>query len=104
MIKSNQIIDFIKSVRDGIKESSEDNFQLVSSLDFELAFTIQKDAKGGIDILIVDTSANYQNTTVSKIKFSMGTEKSMDMGLKPLLNMFNALSQIDNNSSKSNDD
>lgn len=61
----------ITSIEEGVKDK-ENEYQLVGSIEFNLAVVNVKKAQGGIRLLVVDASGKYGKETISKIKFEIG--------------------------------
>jgi len=74
MGKRNEIEEFIKKTYEGISAGENDNFELMSNVEFELSVIVNKSGKGGIDLAIVGAGGKYSKESVSKIKFTMGDE------------------------------
>jgi len=77
MEKHNEIEEFIKKTYEGISAGQNENFELMSNVEFELSVVVNKSGKGGIDLAIVGAGGKYSKESVSKIKFSMGNETGL---------------------------
>lgn len=77
MEKHNEIEEFIKKTFEGISAGANDNFELMSNVEFELSVLVTKSGKGGIDLAIVGGGGQYSKESVSKIRFTMGNEMGL---------------------------
>ena len=80
-IDSEDLREYVVNVVNAIKSSEkkiDQELGLTKDIDFELAVVHTKKVGGGIKIIIANVEGNYQNETISKIKFSIGTRLSLD--------------------------
>ena len=50
---------------------NKNKFILSSPIEFELAVIVKKKAKGKINVLVVEAGGNYEQKTISRIKFQI---------------------------------
>ena len=50
---------------------NQNKFILSSPIEFELAVIVKKEAKGKINVLVVEAGGNYEQKTISRIKFQI---------------------------------
>jgi len=95
-IEANEITEFVNAVKDGISKSEEnDKFQLMTNIDFELSVVTKKEGSGKINIAIASAGGDYEKHAISKVKFSMGNQATIDKGIQSFTKVFANLAEID---------
>ena len=74
-VNQKELTEYIKAVMKGIENGVPENYEIKSTVDFELAVINTKEAKGGVNILVVDGKGKHEKENISKIKFSIGREE-----------------------------
>jgi len=66
------------------KSSKYTQYTLSSPIDFELSVLIKKKAGGKLNILLVEAGGNYEQESISKIRFSINSiaRQALDMQIK----------------------
>lgn len=95
-VDTEELTNFINAVKDGIAKSEENNkFSLMSNIDFELSVVTTKQSGGKINLVIAGAGGEYEKQAISKIKFSMGSQATMDRGITALVSAFAGLASLD---------
>lgn len=95
-IESEEITDFINAVKTGISKSHSDGtFELMSNVDFELAIVAKKQGNGKVNIVIAGVGGEYEKQTISRIRFSMGNQATVDRGISSVAKMFTEIGKLD---------
>lgn len=95
-IESQEITDFINSVKTGIAKSQADGtFELMSNVDFELSVVVKKQGKGKVNIAIAGAGGEYEKQSISRIRFSMGSQATIDRGISALAKVLTELAKLD---------
>ncbi|MCE2505594.1 MAG: hypothetical protein J4F36_03790 [Nitrosopumilaceae archaeon] len=101
-IEANEITEFVNAVKNGISKSEETgNFQLMTNIDFELSVITKKSAGGKVNIAIARAGGDYENQAISKVRFTMGNQATIDKGIESLIKAFSGLAEIDKPKRKS---
>ncbi len=74
-INQQELTNYVKAVIEGVQNGIPEDYEIKSTIDFELAVINTKEAKGGINILVADGKGKYEKESISKIKFSVGREE-----------------------------
>lgn len=99
-IESKEITDFINAVKDGIAKSQADGtFELMSNVDFELSVVAKKQGEGKVNIVIAGIGAESEKQSISRIRFSMGSQATMDRGISAVGKMFSELAKQEKSTS-----
>ena len=95
-IEADEITDFINAVKDGISKSEENNkFSLMSNVDFELSVITKKHGGGKINIAIASAGGDLEKQAISRIRFTMGNQATIDRGMESFVKILSGLSDID---------
>jgi len=72
-IESNQLEEYIQSTLSAIKKGvhADSAFRIHGLIDFDLAVTNVKEAKGDLKIYVVGTGAKHKSENVSRIRFQI---------------------------------
>lgn len=78
-VNSSELTDFINAVKESIeKTQTQNSFELIKPIEFEISVIVKKEGRGGVNIAIVEAGGKYEKESVSKIKFSMGNPHSWE--------------------------
>lgn len=95
-IEANEITEFVNAVKDGIVKSEEHGkFALMTNIDFELSVVTRKQGGGKINIAVANAGGQYEKQAISKIRFSMGNQATIDRGIEAFTKVFAGLASID---------
>lgn len=70
-VEANELEDYIRSTLASIKKGvhAEGGFRIHGMIEFDLAVTNVKEAKGGLRVYVVGAGAKHKSEKISKIRF-----------------------------------
>ena len=78
-IESKELKDLVRSTIEGIEKGLKKGYSLQGDIEFEVAVVIGKKAEGGLKLLVVGASAEYDKENISKIKFKVSQDFPSDL-------------------------
>jgi len=95
-IEANEITEFVNAIKDGISKSEKTGkFQLMTNIDFELSVVTKKLGGGKFNIAIAKAGGEYEKQAISKVRFSMGNQATLDKGITSLTKVLSAFAELD---------